>query len=79
MARGINPDSASSQFFINLRDNTQLDYPSFDGAGYCVFGKVTSGQEVLDKMRQVNVVGKPPISDALPTTPIVIVKEFINK
>ena len=78
MARGANPNSATSQFFINLRDDSQLDYPSFDGAGYCVFGKVISGTEALDKIQQVNVVENP-MFDALPTTPVVIVKAFINK
>jgi cyclophilin family peptidyl-prolyl cis-trans isomerase len=78
MARGANPDSATSQFFINLSDNTQLDYPSFDGAGYCVFGKVVSGTEALNKIQQVNTVENP-MFDALPTTPVVIVKAFINK
>jgi peptidyl-prolyl cis-trans isomerase A (cyclophilin A)/peptidyl-prolyl cis-trans isomerase B (cyclophilin B) len=78
MARGANPDSATSQFFINISDNTQLDYPSFDGAGYCVFGKVVSGTEALARMQQVGVTQQP-MFDALPTTPIVIVKAFINK
>ncbi|HEX8957290.1 MAG TPA: peptidylprolyl isomerase, partial [Burkholderiaceae bacterium] len=59
-------------------DNSQLDYPSFDGAGYCVFGKVVGGTEALDKIQQVNTVENP-MFDALPTTPVVIVKAFINK
>lgn len=48
MARTSDPDSATSQFFINHKDNTNLDYPSFDGWGYTVFGKVTSGMDVVD-------------------------------
>ncbi len=48
MARTRDPHSASSQFFINQKDNAFLDYPGQDGWGYCVFGKVTSGIEVVD-------------------------------
>ncbi len=78
MARGAAPDSASSQFFINLADNSPYDFPSFDGAGYCVFGKVIDGAETLDKIQQVAVVHRPKFED-LPTTPVVIVKAFVNK
>tara|TARA_Y100001935_G_C17310816_1_gene515999 strand:- start:3556 stop:4110 length:555 start_codon:yes stop_codon:yes gene_type:complete len=48
MARSRNPNSATSQFFINHRDNPRLDYPSFDGWGYAVFGKVVEGMDVVD-------------------------------
>ena len=48
MARTNDPDSASSQFFINTSDNANLDYPSPDGHGYTVFGKVISGMDVVD-------------------------------
>ena len=78
MARGRQADSASSQFFINLNDNSQLDYPSFDGAGYCVFGKVISGEDTLDKIALVDTVDKPKF-ESLPITPVVIVKAFVNK
>jgi peptidyl-prolyl cis-trans isomerase B (cyclophilin B) len=47
MARTSDPHSASAQFFINLVDNTKLDYPSFDGWGYAVFGKVVEGMDVI--------------------------------
>ena len=47
MARTSNPHSATAQFFINLVDNSNLDYPSFDGWGYAVFGKVVSGFDVV--------------------------------
>lgn len=47
MARTQSPHSATAQFFINLVDNSSLDYPSFDGWGYTVFGKVTEGFEVV--------------------------------
>ena len=55
MARTPNPDSASSQFFINLKNNDFLNFrdKSMQGWGYCVFGKVISGMEVVDKIATV--------------------------
>lgn len=53
MARTGEPNSATSQFFINVNNNSNLDYPSPDGHGYAVFGKVTSGMEVVDKIKAV--------------------------
>lgn len=53
MARTADPHSASSQFFINLVPNTFLDYPSRDGWGYAVFGKVVKGMDVVDKISKV--------------------------
>ena len=53
MARTSDPHSASAQFFINVKNNTFLDYPGQDGWGYCVFGKVIEGQDVVDKIRSV--------------------------
>lgn len=55
MARTPNPDSASSQFFINTADNDFLNFtaPTSQGWGYCVFGKVTSGMDVVDKIGAV--------------------------
>lgn len=53
MARTSVPDSATSQFFINVVDNANLDYPKPDGNGYAVFGKVVAGMEVVDKIRVV--------------------------
>ncbi|MES2016936.1 MAG: peptidylprolyl isomerase [Pseudomonadota bacterium] len=55
MARTADPHSATSQFFINVAENTSLDYPGRDGFGYTVFGKVVSGQEVVDKIKGVLV------------------------
>ena len=57
MARTSDPHSASSQFFINVGDNSFLDHksPTPDGWGYCVFGKVVQGQEVVDKIKGVVV------------------------
>ncbi len=53
MARTMEPHSASAQFFINVADNKFLDYPGQDGWGYCVFGKVTDGMDVINKMKNV--------------------------
>ena len=55
MARTSEPHSATAQFFINIADNDFLDYtsPSANGWGYCVFGKVTKGQDVVDKIKVV--------------------------
>ena len=54
MARTSDPHSASAQFFINTKDNRFLDYPGQDGWGYCVFGKVVEGVEVVDKIGNVS-------------------------
>ncbi|HEX7156593.1 MAG TPA: peptidylprolyl isomerase [Burkholderiaceae bacterium] len=51
MARTANPNSATAQFFINVVDNQSLDYPSFDGAGYAVFGHVVEGMDAVDRIR----------------------------
>jgi peptidyl-prolyl cis-trans isomerase B (cyclophilin B) len=55
MARTSAPHSASSQFFINVNNNDFLNYtsPTGSGWGYCVFGKVTAGTDVVDKMKKV--------------------------
>jgi len=55
MARTPDPDSASSQFFINLKDNGFLDYtaPTSQGWGYCVFGEVVEGMDVVDDIATV--------------------------
>lgn len=55
MARTPNPHSASSQFFINVADNDFLNYsaPTAQGWGYCVFGKVVEGMDVVDKIKKV--------------------------
>ena len=58
MARTSDPDSATSQFFINTSDNSFLDYPGQDGAGYCVFAKVTEGFDVIDKINSVQTGSK---------------------
>jgi cyclophilin family peptidyl-prolyl cis-trans isomerase len=54
MARTSAPDSATAQFFINLKDNTFLDKAQArDKVGYCVFGKVSSGMDIVDKIKAV--------------------------
>jgi peptidyl-prolyl cis-trans isomerase B (cyclophilin B) len=59
MARTSAPDSASSQFFINLKDNSFLNKAeSRDGVGYCVFGKVIEGLDVVDKIKAVKTTTK---------------------
>jgi peptidyl-prolyl cis-trans isomerase A (cyclophilin A) len=55
MARTSDPDSASAQFFINVVDNPNLDYPNPDGHGYTVFGKVLEGMETVDRIRALAV------------------------
>ncbi|MEM7014863.1 MAG: peptidylprolyl isomerase [Verrucomicrobiota bacterium] len=54
MARTSDPHSAAAQFFINHKDNSNLDHPSFDGWGYAVFGKVIDGMDVVDKIAGVS-------------------------
>lgn len=73
MARTNDPHSASAQFFINLTDNDFLDHssPTPRGWGYAVFGKVTSGMDVVEKMATVPR-GSHGMHDDVPKTPIVI-------
>jgi cyclophilin family peptidyl-prolyl cis-trans isomerase len=59
MARTSDPHSATSQFFINTGDNDFLDHPGQDGWGYCVFGQVVDGLDLLEKIRGVPVVNNP--------------------
>jgi peptidyl-prolyl cis-trans isomerase A (cyclophilin A) len=71
MARTMDPHSASAQFFINLVNNAPLDYPSRDGWGYAVFGKVVQGMDVVQKIAKV-ATGNAGMHQNVPTTPIVI-------
>jgi peptidyl-prolyl cis-trans isomerase A (cyclophilin A) len=59
MARTSDPDSATSQFFINVNDNAALDYPNAMGNGYTVFGKVISGMQTIDAIRKVPTMVAP--------------------
>jgi len=79
MARTPNPNSATSQFFINVKDNAFLDQAnSSDGNGYAVFGKVVEGMDVVDKIKEVKTASKPPHDD-VPVTPVVIKKATLEK
>ncbi|MDB5745660.1 MAG: peptidylprolyl isomerase, partial [Massilia sp.] len=71
MARTANPNSATSQVFINVNDNTGLDYPGQDGHGYTVFGRVVQGQETVDKIKGVMVDDMRGMQN-VPVTPVVI-------
>jgi cyclophilin family peptidyl-prolyl cis-trans isomerase len=73
MARTNDPDSATSQFFINVADNGMLNYTDDFKPGYAVFGKVTAGQETVDKIRKV-ATGSSGMHQNVPTTPVVIEK-----
>jgi peptidyl-prolyl cis-trans isomerase A (cyclophilin A) len=71
MARTGDPNSATSQFFINVKNNDMLNAPSPDGHGYAVFGKVVGGTEVVDKIKAV-ATGNKGMHQNVPTTPVVI-------
>ena len=72
MARTNNPDSADSQFFINLRDNHRLDY-GIGGAGYTVFGRVIEGMDVVDRIAMVPTASRGP-HENVPQMAVVIKK-----
>ncbi len=71
MARTSDPNSASSQFFINTVDNDGLNYPSPDGHGYAVFGKVIEGMDVVKKIAATKTTTLGPMRD-VPEEPITI-------
>jgi peptidyl-prolyl cis-trans isomerase A (cyclophilin A) len=71
MARTNDPNSASSQFFINVKDNDFLN-PTPDAFGYTVFGKVISGMDVVNKIKSVPTGAAGPFRSDVPKTPIVI-------
>jgi cyclophilin family peptidyl-prolyl cis-trans isomerase len=69
MARTSDPDSATSQFFINTVDNTFLDYESASNPGYAVFGEVVSGMDVVDAIAAVETDGSDqPLEDIVVTS-----------
>ena len=72
MARTSAPHSASAQFFINHKDNAFLDHPGQDGWGYAVFGRVTAGMDVVDKIAAVRTGTKAGMSD-VPVDAVAIV------
>ena len=71
MARTGDPNSATAQFFINVKNNDMLNAPSPDGHGYAVFGKVVSGTDVVDKIKAVPTTNKGPYQN-VPATPVTI-------
>ena len=75
MARTGNPHSATAQFFINVKDNDFLNYtsPNAQGYGYCVFGKVVEGKEVVDAIRKVKTGNKSGFQD-VPVEDVIITK-----
>jgi len=77
MARTSNPNSATSQFFINHKDNPSLDYPKPDGHGYAVFGRVLEGMDTVDKIANTETTSRPPHAN-VPVEPVLIksVKEI---
>lgn len=76
MARTSDPHSASAQFFINIKNNAFLDYPGQDGWGYCVFGKVVEGTDVVDKIKSVKTTRSGMFAD-VPVDNVVIEKAEI--
>jgi peptidyl-prolyl cis-trans isomerase B (cyclophilin B) len=75
MARTNDPHSATAQFFINVKDNGFLNHtsPTPNGWGYCVFGKVTDGMDVVDKIKGV-ATGNKGFHQDVPLEPVVIEK-----
>ncbi|MFN5802370.1 MAG: peptidylprolyl isomerase [Burkholderiales bacterium] len=76
MARTSDPHSATAQFFINVVDNSGLDFPNPDGHGYAVFGKVVDGMEVVNRIRSVTV-GRQGFHQNVPREPIIIQKAVL--
>jgi cyclophilin family peptidyl-prolyl cis-trans isomerase len=76
MARTHIVDSATNQFFINLKDNSFLDHKDTRNFGYCVFGKVIKGMDVVDKIAKVKTRRKKGYKD-VPEEPVII-KEIIK-
>ena len=79
MARTNDPHSASAQFFINLKDNNFLDFTSetIQGWGYCVFGKVIAGMDIVDKIAQSKTSSYGPHQD-VPEEQIIISEIIIE-
>ena len=78
MARTSDPHSATAQFFINIADNDFLNFtaPTQQGYGYCVFGKVIRGMDVVDKIAGIATGNRPPHSD-VPLQPVIIERASI--
>lgn len=78
MARTGDPHSATAQFFINVKDNGFLNYPGQDGWGYCVFGKVVEGKDVVDAIRNVKTGNRSGFQD-VPLEDVIITKAEVVK
>ena len=78
MARTGDPNSATAQFFINVKDNGFLNYPGQDGWGYCVFGKVVEGKDVVDAIRNVKTGNRSGTPD-VPLEDVIITKAEVVK
>lgn len=78
MARTGNPNSATSQFYINVANNDMLNAPNPDGHGYAVFGKVVQGQAVIDKIRSVPT-GNRGMHQNVPTSAVTITSATLLK
>lgn len=74
MARTMDPNSATAQFFINVADNKFLNYtaPTLQGWGYAVFGRVIKGQDVVDRIAKTPTQAEGPFASDVPVTPVVI-------
>lgn len=74
------PDSATSQFILNMKDNPGLDYgcPEGDGSGYCVFGRIVSGMNILDRFKRVPTRPHPQVHTerSMPVDPPVITRAY---
>lgn len=77
MARTSDPHSASAQFFINHGDNDFLNYPGQDGWGYAVFGQVSEGMDVVEKIANTPTGNAPPFGRDVPVTAVVINKASV--
>ena len=78
MARTGNPNSATSQFYVNVANNNMLNAPQPDGHGYAVFGKVVQGQATIDKIRTV-ATGNLSMHQNVPTSAITITSATLVK
>lgn len=78
MARTANPNSATSQFYINVANNDMLNAPQPDGHGYAVFGKVVQGQATIDKIRTVPT-GNRGMHQNVPTSAVTITAASVLK
>lgn len=79
MARTMDPHSASAQFFINVKDNNFLDFSAetMDGWGYCAFGRVVEGMDVVDAIKSVATTSRQGHQD-VPVEDVVIIKAYLE-